>query len=396
MFPMIPCAAAVLLLAGCGGDNHYVPPPPPRVSVAMPAQQAVTRYLEATGNTVAVNTADLVARVPGFIKEINYRDGDLVKKGTLLFTIDPEPYQLKLDQAKAAESGARATLKQAQTAFERQEQLVTRQAATQATYDQALATRDGGQASLSQAEAATRLAALDFDYAHVTAPFDGVVTARQVSIGQYVGSGTPTVLATIIQLNPIYVNFNVSEADVLRVRAEMKRLGLMPEDLRKVPVEVGLQSETGYPHVGTLDYTSPSINPSTGTLLVRGAFQNANRALLPGFFVRVRVPFGEPQNDLLVPDQAIGSNQGGRYVLVLDKDDVVAQRKVETGPRVGDLRVIESGLTPQDRVVVAGMLRAVPGQKVDPQMQTIAAVPQTASGQSAPAPAAPAPGAGKP
>ena len=203
-------------------------------------------------------------------------------------------------------------------------------------------------------------------------------------------------LATIIQLNPIYVNFNVSEADVLRVRAEMKRLGLMPEDLRKVPVEVGLQSETGYPHVGTLDYTSPSINPSTGTLLVRGVFQNANRALLPGFFVRVRVPFGEPQNDLLVPDQAIGSNQGGRYVLVLDKDDVVAQRKVETGPRVGDLRVIESGLTPQDRVVVAGMLRAVPGQKVDPQMQTIAAVPQTASGQSAPAPAAPAPGAGKP
>jgi RND family efflux transporter MFP subunit len=374
------CAAAVLLHAGCGQDNRYVPPPPPRVSVAMPAQQSVTRYLEATGNTVAVNTADLVARVPGFIKEIDYRDGDLVKKGTLLFTIEPEPYQLKLDQAKASESGARATLKQAQTAFERQEQLVTRQAVTQLTYDQALATRDSGQASLNQAEAATRLAALDFDYAHVTAPFDGVVTARQVSIGQYVGSGTPTVLATIIQLDPIYVNFNVSEADVLRVRADMARRGITPEDLRKVPVEVGLQSETGYPHVGTLDYTSPSVNPSTGTMLVRGVFQNANRALLPGFFVRVRVPFGDPRNDLLVPDQAIGSDQGGRYVLVLDKDDVVAQRKVETGPRVGDLRVIEQGLTAQDRVVVAGMLRAIPGQKVDPQMERLAAEAPAATG----------------
>lgn len=360
--------ASTLLLASCGQDNRYVAPPPPRVTVALPSRQPVTRYLEATGNAAAVNSADLVARVSGFVQEINYQDGALVKKGTLLFTIEPEPYKVKLDQAKAAEEGARSALKQAQAAFERQAELVGRQAATQANYDQALATRDGSQSTLTQAEANTRLAALNVDYAHVSAPFDGIVTARQVSAGQFVGT-SPTLLATIIQLDPIYVNFNISEQDVLRVRAEMARRGLTPDDLKKVPVEVGLQSETGYPHRGTLDYASPSVNPSTGTLAVRAVLQNPDRVLLPGYFLRVRVTVAEPQNALLVPDSAIGSDQGGRYVLVVDDDNVVAQRKVEIGPRVDEKRVIESGLNPQDRVVVAGVLRAVPGQKVDPRMQ---------------------------
>jgi RND family efflux transporter MFP subunit len=378
--------ASALLLAACGQENRYVAPPPPRVTVAVPSQRPVTRYLEATGNTAAVNSADLVARVSGFIQEINYQDGALVKKGTLLFTIEPEPYKVKLDQAKAAEEGARSSLKQAQAAFERQAELVGRQAATQANYDQALATRDSSQSSLTQAEINTRLAALNLEYAHVTAPFDGIVTARQVSVGQFVGSGaSPTLLATIIQHDPIYVNFNVSEQDVLQVRADMARRGLTPDDLRKVPVEVGLQSETGYPHRGTLDYASPSVNPSTGTLAVRAVLQNPSRILLPGYFVRVRVPLGEAQNALLVPDSAIGSDQGGRYVLVVDQDNVVAQRKVEIGPRLDERRVIESGLNPQDRVVVAGVLRAVPGQKVDPQVQAADAA------TAAPTPLSPAP-----
>jgi len=186
------------------------------------------------------------------------------------------------------------------------------------------------------------------------------VTARQVSVGQYVGSGaTPTVLATIVQLDPIYVNFNVSEQDVLRIRADIARRGLTPDDLRKIPVEVGLQSETGYPHNGTLDYASPSVTQSTGTLAARAVLANPNRVLLPGYFVRVRVPVDEPRKDLLVPDTAIGSDQGGRYVLVVDKDNVVEQRKVEIGPKVDDKRVIEQGLEPDDRVVIAGVLRAV-------------------------------------
>jgi RND family efflux transporter MFP subunit len=171
------------------------------------------------------------------------------------------------------------------------------------------------------------------------------------------------------------VNFNVSEQDVLRVRAEMKRQGLTPADLKKVTAEVGLQSETGYPHEGLLDYAAPTVNTATGTLPVRALLPNADRALLPGYFVRVRVPVQQQANALLVPDVALGSDQGGRYVLVVNQDNTVEQRKVQVEPSVGTLRVIDGGLQPDDRVVVAGVIRAIPGQKVDPQMQAAAAAP---------------------
>jgi RND family efflux transporter MFP subunit len=355
-------------LAACGQGNQYVAPPPPKVTVAAPVQMPVTRYLELTGSTAAVNSADLVARVSGFVQDISYSDGALVKQGTLLFTIEPEPYQVKLQQAKAAEAGAQATLKQTQGDFDRQTKLVTTQAATQVAYDQSLANRDNAQANYLQAQVNTRLAALNVEYAHVKAPFDGIVTARQVSVGGYVGgNATPTVLATIVQTDPIYVTFNISEQDVLRLRAVMARRGLTRDDLRKVPVEVGLQTETGYPHAGTFDYAAPTVNASTGTLAARGVFANPERVLLPGYFVRVRIPVEEQPSALLVPDVALGSDQGGRYVLVVDKDDTVEQRKVAIGPQVGELRVVDSGLSAADRVVVAGVLRAIPGQKVDPQ-----------------------------
>jgi RND family efflux transporter MFP subunit len=370
---------AALLASACGQRNDYVAPPPPRVTVATPAKQPVTRYYETTGNTAAVNQTDLVARVAGFVQEIKYRDGDKVANGTLLFTIEPEPYRVKLDQAKAAETGAEASLKQAQAAYERQADLVARGTSTQANYDQALAARDTGKSTLDQARVNTRLAQLNYDYTQVTAPFDGFVTARQVSVGQYVGgTATPTVLASIVQTDPIYATFNISEQDVLRLRAEIARKGLTAEDLNKVPVEVGLQSETGYPHRGTLDYRAPTVNQSTGTLAARAILQNPERVLLPGYFVRVRIPVEEAAEALLVPDTAIGSDQGGRYVLVVNKDSVVEQRKVEIGPLVDTMRVIEQGLGPDDRVLVSGLLRAIPGQKVDPQIQAAAAAPAPA------------------
>jgi len=371
---------ATLSLSACGQGNQYVAPPPPKVTVAAPAQKPVTRYLEATGSTAAVNSTDLVARVAGFIAEIKYQDGAQVPKGMLLFTIEPEPYRVKLDQAKAAEAGADANLKQLQTAFQRQVELLARGNTPQAQYDQALAARDSAQSTFDQAQANTRIAQLNYDYTQVTAPFDGIVTARQVSVGQYVGStANPTVLASIVQSDPIYANFNISEQDVLRIRAEIARKGLTPDDLRKVPVEIGLQTENGYPHQGTLDYYSPTVNPSTGTLATRAIFQNADHVLLPGYFVRVRIPLGEAQNALLVPDTALGSDQGGRYLLVVNKNNVVEQRKVEIGPLVDGMRVIASGLAADDRVVLSGLLRAIPGQTVDPQVQAAAAAPAPAS-----------------
>jgi RND family efflux transporter MFP subunit len=359
---------ALLALAGCKENNSYVPPPPPKVTVALPIQRNVRLYLQATGNAAAVNSANLVARVAGFIASVNYKDGDFVKKGTVLFTIEPETYKLKLDQAQAAEDSAKATVTQADADYQRQAVLAKTNAVSKSTLDSSLASRETARANLTQAHINTELAAMNYGYSSVTAPFDGVVTARQVSIGEYVGgTSTPTVLATVVQIVPIYVNFNISEQDVIRIREYMAKHGVTREALKKVPVAVGLQTEEGYPHKGTIDYASPSVDTSTGTLAARGVLANTDRALLPGMFVRVRVPMGgELQNALLVPETALGADQGGRYLLVVGKDDVVEQRKVEVGPPQGTLRVIEKGLKPDDRVIVAGLLRALPGQKVEP------------------------------
>jgi RND family efflux transporter MFP subunit len=366
--------SAFAALSGCE-QNSFVPPPPPKVDVGLPLQQSITRYLDATGNTAPIQTVDLVARVQGVLQSIDYKDGSFVKQGTTLFTIEPETYKLKLEQAQAAEAGSQASLKQAETDYKRQVDLVARQAVSQATLDTSTANRDNAQASLQQAEANTKIAAINYGYTNVVAPFDGIVSAHLVSVGELVGAASPTQLATIVQLDPIYVNFNVNEQDVLRVRAEAKRRGLTSNDLTQLPIEVGLQTESGYPHKGKLDYAAPTINQSTGTLAVRGALPNADSVLLPGYYVRVRVPFDRQQNVLLVPDVALGSDQSGRYVLVVNGDNIVEQRKVRTGPLEGDLRVIESGLKADDRVVIAGLLHAIPGEKVDPQLQKIEAPP---------------------
>ena len=366
----IAIAALLPLLAGCE-QNTFVPPPPPKVEVANPLQRPITRYLEATGSTAAIKQVDLVARVQGFLASIDYKDGTFVKEGTTLFTIEPETYKLKLEQAQAAEAGAQATVKQAEADFKRQTDLVAKQAVSVATLDTSTSTRDNAQAGLQQAQASTRIAEVNYGYTKVAAPFDGVATAHLVSVGELVGVTSPTQLATIVALDPIYVNFNVNEQDVLRVRAEARRRGMSATDLTRLPVQVGLQTEDGYPHQGNLDYASPTINASTGTLVVRGVIPNPDRILLPGYFVRVRVPFDQEQNALLVPDTAQGSDQGGRYVLVVNKDNIVEQRTVRPGQIEGTLRVIEEGLKPDDRVVIGGLLRAIPGQKVDPQPQTI-------------------------
>src|SRR6266851_4038463 len=373
-------AAAVLALVALAGceQNTFVQPPPPKVDVALPVQRSITRYLDATGNTAPIKSVDLVARVQGFLESINYKDGSFVKEGTVLFTIEPETYKLKLEQAQAAEAGAQASVKQAEADFKRQSDLVSRQAVSQATLDQSTSSRDNAQANLQQAQANTKIAAVNFGYTNVVAPFDGIVSAHLVSVGELVGAASPTQLATIVQLDPIYVNFNVNEQDVLRIRAEARRQGLTVSDLRQLPIEIGLQTEDGYPHRGKLDYISPTLNQSTGTLAVRGVLPNPDRVLLPGFYVRVRVPFDQEPNALLVPDVALGSDQAGRYVLVVNGENVVEQRKVETGPVEGELRVIESGLKPDDRVVIAGLLRAIPGQKVDPQLQKIEPPPASA------------------
>src|ERR1700721_2129611 len=227
---------ALFALSACE-QNSFVPPPPPKVDVGLPVQKSVTRFLDATGNTAPIQTVDLVARVQGVLQSIDYKDGSFVKQGTTLFTIEPETYKLKLEQAQAAEAGAQATLKQAETDYRRQVDLVARQAVSQATLDSATSTRDKAEASLLQAQANTKIAAGNFGYTNVTAPFDGIVSAHLVSVGELGGASSPTHLASIVALDPIYVNFKVHEQDVLRVRAEAAKRGVSTADLRTLPIE---------------------------------------------------------------------------------------------------------------------------------------------------------------
>jgi multidrug efflux system membrane fusion protein len=358
---------AVALLLGCKKQNAFIAPPPPQVGVAHPSRQEVTPYLHMTGNAQAVNQVDLVARVQGFLQAINYQDGASAKQGDTLFTIEPAPYEAKLQQAQASLASAEAQLVQSEAEYNRQASLGRSDFSSRSVVDQARATRDSNQANLSNLQAGVTLAAINLGYTRVTAPFDGQVTSHQVSVGTLVGVTGPTTLATIVQLDPIRVIGTISEQDVLRVKETLPKRPLEPSDIAKVPIEVGLMNETGYPHHGTLDYAAPDLDPATGTLTIRGILQNSERALLPGMFTRMRIPLTLQKSvALLVPDLALGADQGGRYLLVVDKDDVVQQRPVQTGEAVGDLRVITSGLAVDDRVVVNGLQKAIPGAKVVP------------------------------
>jgi RND family efflux transporter MFP subunit len=368
MLTSVWCAAVIgltLSIAGCKKSNQYAPPPPAKVSVARPVAQKITRYLEATGNTAAIASVDLIARVQGFVQAISFTDGAAVKAGDILFTIEPLPYQAKLQQAQAAEASAQAQLVNAQAGFARQESLQRNAVASVQNLDDARAQRDSAQANLVQAQANTQLAAINYSYTRVLAPFDGRMSAHLVSVGDLVGT-SPTKLATIVQMQPINVTFSVSEQQVLRIRGNAIREGRRGEAIQKIPVEIGLQGEPGYPHRGHMDYVAPIVDPSTGTLLARGVLDNRDGVLLPGYFARVRVPLDSDVNALLVPDAALGADQGGRYVLVVGVDHVVAAKRVATGPLEGSLRVIESGLNADDLVVVDGLQRAVPGQTVEP------------------------------
>ena len=248
--------------------------------------------------------------------------------------------------------------------------------ASEAKLDDSRAKRDSTVAALEQAKGQVQQAKINLGYTDIKAPFAGVVTARLVDPGALVGAGGPTKLATIVQIDPIYVNFSVNEQQVLQIREQLRKEGLTIKDLGPIPVEVGLQTETGFPHAGTIDYIAPDLDQSTGTLAVSGLLENKETVLLPGLFVRVRVPMQRDVESTLVPERALGNGQLGRYVLVVNDKNVVEQRPVETGDEIdGGLRIIKSGLKPEDRVVVSGIQRAVPGNVVKPVDAALAAAP---------------------
>jgi RND family efflux transporter MFP subunit len=327
----------------------------------------VTDYLELTGNAQAIYTVQLVARVAGYLEGVFFQDGQVVKKGERLFLIQQDTYQDALRQAEAQITLQKAQLDYAEKQWVRYSNLLQQKAASQENVDNWLFQRDSAQANLKAAEAARDLARLNLSYTEVVAPFDGRIDRRLTDPGNLVGSGGNTPLAQLSQIDPIYVYFTISDLDLARL---LKGTQGTPGQIqtRKWPVSIGLPDEESYPHQGQLDFASISLTPTTGTLLMRGVFPNPAGKILPGLYARVRVPLKKGMA-LLVPQEALGYDQRGSYVLVVNQENLVEHRSVKTGTSVENLRVVEEGLTGKEWVVIKGVQKALPGRPVTPERQ---------------------------
>ncbi len=366
--PSLGLLAATLLglSAGCEARNEFVPPPPPKVTVAQPVMQPVRDYVEFTGNTRATATVDLRARVNGYLREINFEDGAIVQKGDVLFVIEQKPFRVALQAAQAQLQKARATLQLEQATYQRTSELVQRRAASAQDLDVQKAKLATAMADVAAAEAAVTLAEQNLDYTEVRAPITGRIGRHLVDIGNLV-TAEQTLLATIESIDPIHVYFYISESDLLRFR-QMQRAGILPDPEKKPPeLELQLPGDDSFTYHGHLDFRQLGVDPDTGTILRRGSFPNPDNSLVPGLFVRVRAGLGEPHPKLLVDARALAADQRGDYVLVVNEKNEVEHRPVKLGIAVGNLQVVEEGLSPGEWIVVNGLQRARPGSVVDPQ-----------------------------
>lgn len=342
------------------------------VPVARPKVQNVSDTMEVTGNAAAIAEVNLLARVVGYLEKIHFEDGALVRKDDLLLTIQQDQYKAQMQQAQAQLQLGQAQLTYASTEVVRYTALMKKGAASQVNVDQYVYQQQSARANILAAEAQIALAQLNLDYTEVKAPFDGQMGKHLVDPGNVVGGSSQQVLAVITQLDPIYVEANISAQQALQVRANLDQRRLSLAQIQKIPIEVSLGSDKPYAYRGTLQYVAPALDPSTGTLFLRGILRNPDRTFLPGAFVRIRLPMEKSQqNALLVPNSALQEDQGGRYVLALDNDNVTQKRYVQIGPQAGALRVITSGLSPDDRIVIGELWRSSPGTRVVPQLKII-------------------------
>ena len=364
----VACWSALIVfvfVAGCKAKKA-APPPPPKITVTQPEQRTVTDYLQLSGNTQAINTVQLVARVPGYLEKVFFHDGQLVKKGRMLFLIQQDTYEAGLQQAEGQVLTQKAQLEYAGSQFIRYSALLPEKAAAQSDVDNWKYQRDAARANLKTAEAQRDLARLNLSYTQVYAPFDGRIDRRLQDPGNLVGAAAGnSVLAQFNQIDPIYVYFTISDTDLARLTKSAHGVpggGSTP----KWPVFIGLTDEKDYPHQGRLDFASISLAPTSGTLLMRGVFSNPSGRILPGLFARVKVPL-EKETAFLLPDTAIGNDQQGDYVLVVNERHIVERRPVKTGPAIDNMRAIEQGLHGREWVVTNGILKAAPGRQVTPE-----------------------------
>ena len=374
---ILPLLALSAWIAGCSKTQQQpAEPPPSEVDVALPLQREVTDYLEYTGTTAAIETVDILARVKGFLESIHFDPRDHVKKDQLLFVIDPREYRYRLEQATADLAAKKAALELAEYELKRIDGLYSKSMAAEYEHNTAIAHLNSAKANMQAAEAAVHAAQLNLDFTRVTSPISGRVNRNFIDVGSFVES-EKTVLTNIVNDESIYVYFNVSESDLLDWIRKYQTAPSKPADDKVIlPAEMALANEEGFPHKGQVDYGDTRVDAGTGTLRVRAIFPNKSGILLPGMFARIRIP-QETRRVLLVPTTAIGADQTGRFLLVVDRSGKVEQRSIRQGQTVGRLRVVESGLKPDERVVVNGTQRAQPGRTVSPTL--VSAVSESAS-----------------
>jgi RND family efflux transporter MFP subunit len=370
--PRVPLLTLLVALAGCGDNQQRPAFAPPAVTVANPVKRTVVDQDEYVGRFVPIDSVEIRARVSGYLDRIDFTDGQMVKQGDLLFVIDKRPFQTALDQAIANLEQARANLTFAEVDLARGAQLVRERTITEQTFDQRTQTKRVAEATVAARDAAVKSAKLDLEFTELRAPVAGRIGDRRVSPGNLV-TGTTTggtsLLATIVSLDPIRFEFTMDEASYLRYERLAQQSRETTGRNASVAVALKLIDEPDFAHQGRMDFVDNAIDRSSGTIRGRAVFANSDLLFTPGMFGRVRMPASPPYTALLVPDAAIGTEQARKFVLTVDADNVVKMTYVTLGQVFDDMRVIKSGLTEEDRVIVNGLMRARAGQKVAPQQK---------------------------
>jgi RND family efflux transporter MFP subunit len=363
---------SVVVLTGCNQSNaQQHSQPPPAVTVAPVEQKEIVEWNEFTGRTEPVEAVDVRPRVSGYIQEVRFQSGQLVKKGDVLFVIDPRWHQAEFDRLQAEAERAKVQLDNAKREADRTAQLLASKAISAEESDARLARYHEAKAALLAAEAARDSAKLDLEYTQVRAPIDGRVSRALLTEGNYVSgvSAANTLLTTIVSVNPVYVYADVDEDTLLKFNALVLAKKIETDADGKIPVELQLADETDFPHKGHIESFDNRLDPNTGSILLRAEFSNDDGRIVPGLFARIRIPVSERHPALLVTERAIGTDQAQKYVLTLTRTNTVAYQSVQLGPVIDGKRVIRSGLQPGEKIVVNGLQRVRPGMPVSPQTE---------------------------
>jgi len=364
-----PLALLILFIATLfwffSGGEKTIPIPKAKVRVEKPKVEPITDYVYQTGNTRAFQSVELVARVKGYLKEITFEDGSLVKKGDNLFVIEPQPYLEQLNEEKASLQSAEASLLYSKAEYKRQQKMYSQQATSQNSVEVWRSRLDQSKADVKKAKANVVNAEINYSYTHVKSPFDGRIGRHLIDVGNLVGESGSTQLAQIEQMMPLYVYFNLNELDFMRLYKAARAQGVNQKSLAKIPVYIGTQDENGFPHTGQLDFVNTRLNASTGTMELRAILKNQDKQLVPGLFVRVRIPISKAKDSLTVPNTAVMYDQIGPYLLVANDKNIVLQKHVTVGTTENKRTVIKENLSASDRVIVEGMQYATPGKEVE-------------------------------